>query len=61
MTASLPKPPVTYLLTHDGLRAGLGADDIAIRHGIPADLVRRHICAMRRNGILAQIYGGANA
>ena len=61
MTTAKSQPPATYTQTYNGLTLGLGADDIAQKHKIPADLVRNHIAAMRRNGVLAQIYGGANA
>ena len=56
VTAAQSKPPESYVVTLAGLRAGLGVEDIAISHSIPADLVRRHIAAMRRNGVLAKIY-----
>ncbi len=53
------KPPASYADTLHGLLAGLGVEDIAERTKHPVDLIRRHVTAMRRNGVLGRIYGRA--
>ena len=55
------RAPQSYKLTVAGLIAGLGVEDIACRHGLDVSLIRRHVEAMRRNGVLASIIRQARA
>lgn len=50
--------PESYILTLIGLQEGFGVEDIARQHGLDCGLVRRHVQAMRANGVLATIYRG---
>ncbi|SEU02728.1 hypothetical protein [Paracoccus homiensis] len=51
--------PASYIATERGLREGLGVEDIAYRSGHPVELIRRHVTAMRRNGVLARMFGAS--
>jgi hypothetical protein len=42
------------------LRKGLGAEDIGVRLGCAAELVRREIDRMRREGVLTAALGKGN-
>lgn len=55
------RAPQSYKLTVAGLIAGLGVEDIARQHGLDVSLIRRHVEAMRRNGVLATIIRQARA
>lgn len=56
-------PPHSYRLTAIGLRRGLGVEDIAVKCGLPVELIRQHVAAMRANGdlkaIVARLRGAA--
>lgn len=58
MTAK-PQPTASSLTaTIEGLRAGLGVEDIAVRTGFEADLIRLHVRALRSRGALIEILKG---
>ena len=46
-------------IIRDGLREGLGAEDIAVKHNVPACRVRAEIATLRADGIIpGEVYGG---
>lgn len=46
-------------IIREALRNGLGAEDIAVRHNVPACRVRAEIATLRADGIIPdEVYGG---
>ena len=51
--------PDLITIIRDGLREGLGAEDIAVKHKQPASRVRAEIATLRAQGIIpGEVYGG---
>lgn len=46
-------------IIREALRDGLGAEDIAVKHKLPAQTVRDEIAKLRAEGIIpGEVYGG---
>lgn len=48
--------PQAMRVTIDGLRAGLGVEDIAVREGVSAAIIRENVSLLRHHKLLRKIY-----
>ena len=57
----MTSPPQSIIDTVRVIRAGLGAEDIAVAGGHTPDVIRQHVKDLRAKGVLAELVRTARA